>query len=394
MDMESRLKQVIEGAVADGEVPCCTLLLMRRGQEELYLEAGFRDIEAELSVARDSIFRLYSMTKPVTAAAVMILLERGLLELSEPVSKYLPGFADQLVDNHGKMEKVQREMVIFDLLNMTGGLVYDGEHEAGRQTRRVFTQITAGLLEKPGGTLGTVEAANRLGRCPLAFHPGTSWAYGCSADVAGAIVEVVSGMRLGAFMEKEIFGPLGMQDTGFFVPPEKQSRLVKAYGCESGNKPTLYTGCHLGILNAMDAVPIFESGGAGLVSTLDDYCCFTEMLHGGGTYGGRQLLKPGTAAYLTSGCLNQQQQKARDQWPWLNGFTYSHFMRVLKEPGQAVTLGSPGEYGWDGWLGCYFTNAPREKLTIMMMTQKKDAGTMSLTRKIRNIVYSEMLEGR
>ena len=139
----------------------------------------------------------------------------------------------------------------------------------------------------------------------------------------------------------------------------------------------------------MDRRPAFESGGAGLVSTVDDYLHFAMMLQNGGEYRGRRILGKSTVEFMTRRQLERKQQEYLDEWFGLDGFTDGNFMRILQKPEKAVTLGSRGEYGWDGWLGCYFANAPQEKQTILLMTQKKDSGTFALTRKIRNIIYSD-----
>lgn len=386
---KQRLWEAITESVEKREISGCSLLVQKENTEEIYLEAGFADLEEKKPIQRDTIFRLFSMSKPVTAAAMMLLLERGKIDLCDPVSKYLPDFRNQKVFHNGQLEEVQREMILMDLLNMTSGLVYNGETEAGRQTAALFDEVIEGLDEGDGGRITTVEFANRLGELPLAFQPGTAWCYGTSADAAGAVVEMVSGMKFGEFLEKELFEPLEMKDTGFWVPKEKQSRLARVYECREGEPSLLYTGHNLGIRNSMDRRPAFESGGAGLVSTVDDYLHFAMMLQNGGEYRGRRILGKSTVEFMTRRQLERKQQEYLDEWFGLDGFTYGNFMRILQKPEKAVTLGSRGEYGWDGWLGCYFANAPQEKQTILLMTQKKDSGTFALTRKIRNIIYSD-----
>ena len=388
----NRLQWILDDAVARGEIPGAILMVRKEGKETVYLESGYADIEAKKPVARDSIYRLYSMSKPITATAVMILVERGLIDLADPVCRYLPGFCGQMVaaaDEH--VEKPWRDVNIQDLVNMTSGLVYEGNHLTGRQTEALFEEVIKGLDEGEGGKYGTVEIANRLGQIPLAFQPARSWCYGTSADVAGALVEVVSGMRFGDFLEKELFNPLEMVDTGFWVPEEKQSRLVKTYECNEGKPSVLYIGNHLGIRNAMDRRPAFESGGAGLVSTIDDYSHFAQMLLNGGSYKGKQILSPAMVRFMTGHVLSAEQQEVfeREGMAWLEGFSYGNFMRVLVNPGRSTTLGSKGEYGWDGWLGCYFANAPQDQMTILMMTQKKDSGTFRMTRLLRNTIYNQ-----
>lgn len=388
--IKERLQQVMDASVTKGETPGCLLMVIKDGEEQVYLESGYADIEAKKPVSRDDIFRLYSMSKPITAAAMMILVERGVVDLAEPVSKYLPGFRDQIVRSaDGRTEKPDHEVLLEDLMNMTSGLTYGGMNETGRLTDALFEEVIRGIEEENGGTIGTVEFANRLGKIPLLYQPGQSWSYGTSADVIGAVIEVASGMRFGDFLKKEIFEPLGMWDTDFWVPAEKQSRLEKVYDCQEGQPPVRYTENNLGIQNDMAYRPAYEAGGAGLASTIDDYAKFAQMLLNGGTYNGAQILRPATVKFLGSHTLSAAQQAGFDNWIGLEGFSYGNLMRVLVDPTRAVTLGSKGEFGWDGWLGCYMEVVPEKHMTFLMMTQKKDAGTYTLSRKIRNIVFSE-----
>lgn len=388
--IKERLQQVMDASVAKGETPGCLLMVIKDGEEQVYLESGYADIEAKKPVSRDDIFRLYSMSKPITAAAMMILVERGVVDLAEPVSKYLPGFRDQIVRSaDGRTEKPDHEVLLEDLMNMTSGLTYGGMNETGRLTDALFEEVIRGIEEENGGTIGTVEFANRLGKIPLLYQPGQSWSYGTSADVIGAVIEVASGMRFGDFLKKEIFEPLGMWDTDFWVPAEKQSRLEKVYDCQEGQPPVRYTENNLGIQNDMAYRPAYEAGGAGLASTIDDYAKFVQMLLNGGTYNGVQILRPATVKFLGSHTLSAAQQAGFDNWIGLEGFSYGNLMRVLVDPTRAVTLGSKGEFGWDGWLGCYMEVVPEKHMTFLMMTQKKDAGTYTLSRKIRNIIFSE-----
>ncbi|PFN97274.1 serine hydrolase [Bacillus sp. AFS076308] len=379
-----QVKKILTNSIEKNEIAGGNVMVIKGGKEIFYHEDGLADREAGLPIRRDSIFRLYSMSKPVTAAAVMILLERGEIDLYEPVSQFLDGFKYQMVCEGDRLVPTEREVTLTDLLSMTSGLVYGGVNRAGRETEALFQEIDNRLFSD--SPMGTVEAMNKLGKCALAFQPGSNWQYGISADVLGAVVEVVSGKRFGEFLQKEIFGPLDMQDTGFWVPEEKRFRLVNAYADNGKGELLLYTGNHLGIINKMDREPAFESGGAGLVSTIDDYARFAKMLMNEGSLNGVQILRPKTVKYLTSGTLNAAQQKGFDNWFTLSGHSYGNLMRVMTDCSKAGGLGSLGEYGWDGWLGAYFCNCPKDDVTFLFMIQKTDAGTTALTRKLRNIL--------
>jgi CubicO group peptidase (beta-lactamase class C family) len=385
----NQIKEVLHTGIKNGDVAGANMLVIKDGQESLYHEDGLADIASNRPIKRDTLFRLYSMTKPITAAAVMILLEGGQIDLFDPVCQYIPGFIGQKVDAYGQLIPVMRDVTIKDLLSMTSGLVYpNDENLAGEATLELFQEIDQKLLGEKA--LSTLEIANRLGQCPLTFQPGTSWQYGTSADVLGAIVEVVSGQKFGRFLEQKIFEPLGMRDTGFWLPQEKRNRLATAYEMTNKNDRFPYEGNHLGIINAMDRQPAFESGGAGLVSTIDDYARFAQMLMNRGSLDNVQILKPKTVNYLTSSTLQAEQQENFDLWHTLSGHSFGNLMRVMTDHRQAGLLGSNGEYGWDGWLGAYFCNCPEDNLTILIMMQKKDAGTTSLTRKLRNTVYASL----
>jgi len=383
-----KVKKVVRKSIEKNEIAGGNLMVIKEGKEIFYYEDGFADREAGLPIRRDSIFRLYSMSKPITAAAVMILLERGEIDLYDPVSQFLDGFKNQMVCENEWLEPVDREVTLKDLLSMTSGLVYGGDDRAGQETMALFQEIDNRLLgDSP---MGTVEAMNKLGRNALAFQPGTSFQYGTSADVLGAVVEVVSGKRFGDFLKEELFEPLKMWDTGFWLPEEKRDRLVKTYEDNNDGDLMLYTGNHLGIVHQMDRDPAFESGGAGLVSTIDDYAKFARMLMNDGSLDGVQILRPQTVKYLTSGTLNTVQQEGLDAWFTLSGYSYGNLMRVMTDCSKAGGLGSHGEYGWDGWLGAYFCNCPKDDVTFLFMMQKKDSGTTALTRKLRNIILSSL----
>ncbi|WP_019913810.1 serine hydrolase domain-containing protein [Paenibacillus sp. HW567] len=384
----AQLKETLRASINNHEIAGANLMVIKNSQEVFYHDDGLADIETGRPIARDSIFRLYSMTKPVTATSIMMLLEQGEIDLFDPVSKFIPSFRNQMVVKEGELVQASREVTIHDLLNMTSGLLYDGPDLAGQHSYALFQELDSRLFSV--NPMTTMEFASRLGQGPLSFDPGTSWQYGTSADVLGAIVEAVSGMSYGEFLKKKLFDPLDMHDTGFGLPEEKSARLAKTYQDDGTGGLKLYSGNHLGINHQMDRTPAFESGGAGLASTIDDAAKFTTMLMNQGSLNGVQLLKPRTVEFLTSASLTTNQQKEFANWHSLCGHSYGNQMRFMTDPAKAGFIGSTGEYGWDGWLGAYFTNSPQEELTILFMVQKKDAGTMSITRKLRNIIFSSL----
>lgn len=389
-ELSNKLKQELIRAVERQETAGANILILKDGKEAAYAQAGYADLEERKPFERDTITRLYSMTKPITSAAAMVLIERGLLDPGASVEEFLPGFRNARVAGKEGLTPVHRPVRIQELLQMTSGLVYGGDvsNASYLETEKLFEEIKEKLFKEEALTTG--EIANRLGQIPLAFQPGSAWQYGTSADVLGAVIEVISGKRYGEFLQETFFEPLEMQDTAFYVPQEKQHRLSKVYE-KTAEGLILYTENHLGIMNSMEKQPAFESGGAGLASTMEDYSHFAAMLLAGGTYKGKEILKPQTVRYMTRAELLPWQQEVFDHnWDSLGGYTYGNLMRVAKEPGKTFFMATAGEYGWDGWLGDYFSNSPKNGITMLVSQQLRDAGTTSLTRRLKNIVWSEL----
>ena len=382
----NRLGELLEESVRSGQIAGGNLCVLHRGEEVYYAEAGYADIANQRKMKRDSIFRLYSMTKPITSAAVMLLMERGVIDLLDPVSKYIPTFAGIRVATSEGDVAANRPVTVKDCLSMTSGLTYNCDPDpASRDAALVYDELDRRLYSD--NPMTTMEMASKMGQGRLAFQPGEGWRYGTSADILGAVVEAASGVRFGEFLKREFFEPLHMKDTGFGLDASKRDRLTKVYEV-TGDGLAEYHGNHLGICNHMDADIQFESGGAGLVSTIADYRHFAQMLINGGTYQGRIYLSPSTVAYMTGCRLYPHQQAMMAGWESLAGYSYSNLMRVLTEPSLAVINGSQGEYGWDGWLGPYFANMPEVDTTFLLMVQLKDSGTFTLTRKLRNVLAS------
>ncbi len=409
-EIKAKLSRAMNDAIADNEVAGVNILVTKDDSEIIYAQEGMADKEAGRPMSRDAIFRMYSMTKPITATAAMILMERGQIDLGQPVADFIPVYAKQKVYDAKTDSLVEphRAMCIKDLLNMTSGLVYgDGETVAGKAMGKVIDDAQAGLeadikayesgkaqeLGYQKKQMSTLEFAERLGECPLAFEPGSSWKYGTSADVLGAVIEIASGMKLSEFMQKEIFEPLGMRDTAFWIPAEKRDRLAAAYETyrdSDGKHIRRFDRNNLAVSNCMAFEPAYLAGGAGLASTIDDYMKFASMLLHGGSYDGKRILSQRTVSYMTGAGLEPQQRDGMRENIDMPGFSYSNLMRVCTEPSHYTGLAVGGEYGWDGWLGMYFANIPAENMTILMGTQRTDAGTFGLTKKLRNIILSQL----
>ena len=381
MGLQERLSACLRQAVENHEAAGVSLLVLKDGKELCHAREGYADIAAGKQLRRDSIFRLYSQSKPVTAAAAMILVDRGILDLMAPVDQYLPGFANpRVVEADGTVHPAVRGPWILDLLGMTSGTCYPDADPAGQYAARVFDENHAQILA--GGGMNTLDFCNRLGEQPLAFEPGTRWRYGTSADILGAVIEAASGKRFSDFLREELFEPLGMKDTAFWVPEEKRDRLVTCYKRVPGSLET-FSSLHLAV-GVYDREPAFESGGAGLVSTLDDYAAFAGMLMSGGKAAGRRILSEAAVRYMTTPQLTGTIRK--DVWDSLGGYNYSCLMRVCDHPGRAAMFTVKNEYGWDGWLGTYFANLPDQGITFLLAQNVTDMGTGAVTRKCRNIL--------
>ncbi len=383
MSLHDQITDILAAAVENHECAGINVLVRRHGEEMLYTQAGMADVEEGRFVQRDSIFRLYSQSKPITAAAVMLLAERGVVDLMDGVDKYLPGFANgQIIAPDGSLTPASRAPWLMELLGMTAGLAYPDGDPAGQYAAQVFEAAHEQI--RAGGGIPTVEMMNRLGEMPRAFQPGTHWRYSTCADVLGAVVEVATGRKFGDFLREELFVPLKMADTDFWVPEEKRERFVTTYERAPGGMVP-YRGIHLAC-GVYDRAPAFESGGAGLVSTLEDYSHFADMLLAEGVYEGKRVLSRQSVAFLTQPQLSEALR--RDMWDSLDGYSYGKLMRVCVEPGRVAGFARQDEYGWDGWLGSYFCNFPGEGMTLLSMQNTKDSGTTAVVRKVRNAILS------
>ena len=367
-----------------------SICIIHNGKEVYRKEYGEADKELHKPMKADTIFRCYSMTKPITSVAVMSLVEKGVLALSDPASKYLPGFQNQKVYTPEGLVPANREVTIQDLMDMTAGVTYpDASFPAGEYMQKLNDKFYADL-EAGNPTPTTYELANMIGEQPLAFQPGDNWLYGFCADVLGAIIEVVSGKRYIDYLQETIFKPLGMVDTDFYVPEEKQDRFMQFYQYMPETQ-TLdpCTWQHLCLSHMHLKQPTFESGGAGLVSTQDDYSKFVKMMLGMGTYNGVRILGRKTVEWMTQNHLHDKQFEGYN-WTELKGYGYGNLMRCMIHTERSESIGSNGEYGWDGWLGSYVSMDPQEDLGIIYVINKCGGNGYRDVQVIRDIVYAAL----
>ena len=384
-----KIKALGEREVSGGWIAGGTAAVVKDGRQIWSCGFGYADIAAKTPMNEKSIVRLFSLSKPVTACAVLRLIERGELDLFSSVWWYLSGFRDAMVAVDGKLVPAEREITIKDLLTMTSGILYPEGGYAGEQMGALFDE---NIKEKDLGIqMSTVDLANEIGKRPLGHQPGEVWHYGLSADVLGAVVEQVSGMKYSEFLRKEIFEPLGMEDTGFYIPKNKLDRAAKVYD-DRGSGLEEFTECFLGLPDpAKCENPMFESGGAGIVSTISDYGKFAGALARGGTSAdGYRLLSEKAVRFMSQPALREDQRAGYAGWQSMPGYSYGCLVRVLDRPEEAMHFGSVGEFGWDGWAGTYVCCDPAENTVSLLFIQRTNAGTNQFTRKVKNVICSAM----
>lgn len=386
--MSERIEKLVKEELKNGNLAGVSIYAIKDGKEVFSKQFGYSNLEEKIEIKRDTIFNIYSMTKPITAAATMLCIERRLFSLDTPVSKFLEGFKNQKVLRNGKLEDVNREVVIKDLLTMTSGVAYPSDTEVGLKVNEVVNEaIEKELMGKP---LKTVEFCNRLGQVPLEFQPGDKWAYGFSADILGAVIEVAAGKKYRDFLKDEFFTPLEMIDTDFYVPEEKWNRFAKVYEYfEENPKLRPYKGYNLAIMR-QNKLPGFESGGAGLVSTYDDYLHFDIMLINNGVYKNNRILSKESIEFMRTNHLNEKQMKTYD-WENLKGYGYGTLVKVLKDKNLANTPGAIGEFGWGGWAGTESIIDPENNIIILYFIQrinKDDKFEINIRNQIYKIYFN------
>jgi CubicO group peptidase (beta-lactamase class C family) len=353
----ARLSTVTHAHVETGQLPGAVLLVARYGRIAYFESFGYRDRAASAPMTKAAIFRIASMTKPITSVAVMMLQEEGKLQIYEPVSRYLPELAKPKVgvektdpqtgQKAFDTAEAQREITIQDLLRHTSGLTYGTRGDG--PVKQLYREAKIGDRD-----ITNAELVTKLGQLPLLYQPGTRWEYGVSTDVLGRLVEVVSGKSLGEFFEERIFRPLGMQDTAFHVPADKLDRSAQPWQRPGG--PPTASPRDVAIAYA------FQSGGGGLVSTASDYLRFCSMLLNGGEWQGVRLLGLKTVEYMTADHLGTIPYESP-------GMGFGLGFQVRREVGVARLPGSVGEYGWAGAAGTVFWIDPSEQLIAIYMVQ-------------------------
>jgi CubicO group peptidase (beta-lactamase class C family) len=389
-----RIPRFFQAYVDDGRLAGAVSLVSRRGQVVHAEAIGSADLEAGAPMALDTIFRIYSMTKPITSVALLSLYEEGRFQLDDPVSRFIPAFADLRVWGDGNALQhtttfPEREMTVRDLLTHTSGLTYGfmGRHPVDALYRRQGI----GGLDKAGTLASMVEALSEL---PLLFSPGSRWSYSVATDVCGHLVEVLSGQTLDRFFAERIFEPLGMVDTGFSVPDDALDRFAACYQKGPDGRAALVDAP--GTSDYRQA-PSFLSGGGGLVSTAGDYHRFCRMLLQKGELDGARILGRKTVELMTAnhlpggGDLTTMGQAVFSETSYA-GIGFGLGVSVMLDPATAQVTGTAGEYAWGGAASTMFWVDPEEELIGMLLTQLLPSGCWPIRREMRTLAYSALVD--
>ena len=395
----NRITAVLQNEVKEKRLPGAVVMVARKGKLVYSQAVGELNNAAGGAMKTDSIFRIYSMTKPLASTAVMMLVEEGKIQLTDPVSKFLPSFKGPMVSVptldpvfHGvsfRLVAANREPTIQDLLRHTSGIAY-GELTRNTLVREAY--VKAGVYKptldfdarEPAGA----QMADQLGKAPLTQQPGTTWEYSLSVDVQGRVVEAVTGKRLGEFLQERVFGPLKMVDSGFHVPANKAARVAEPFPKDP------LTGVDNKLID-VSKVPGNDSGGAGGVSTASDYLRYCQAMLGGGQLEGARILSRSTVTLMTSDHLGSAINTTSNPGMLLlgsAGYTFGLGFLVRQADGIAGVHGSAGEFTWAGYAGTYFWAEPKEQICAVYMTQAPSPQRASYRRMMKDLVSQALVD--
>jgi CubicO group peptidase (beta-lactamase class C family) len=376
------VKSTVQKMVDKKEVAGAVTIIARHGKVVYVESQGMMDMDAGKPMQADTIFRFYSMTKPITTTAAMILCEEGRFQLDEPVSKYLPEFKPSRVHtgNGNEMADIKREVTIRDLMRHTSGLTYG--FFGNSPVDKLY--LNAKVLADPNDDLAGL--ITKLSKLPLVYEPGTHFNYSVSTDVLGRLVEVVSGKPLDEFFQERIFAPLDMKDTGFFVPEDKLDRFAACYGPDGkgGLKAT-----DVPAKSRYRAKPKLLSGGGGLVSTGRDYLRFCQMILQGGELEGKRILRKETVEQMTTNQLPKEAMPLSLAGVARPGVGFGLGFSVRTAPG--LEPGAVGEYGWGGAASTHFWISPKHDLVVVALQQYMPFH-MRLEQATKPIIYGAMTD--
>jgi CubicO group peptidase (beta-lactamase class C family) len=379
----SRIDKTLQTMIADGRAAGALVLIWKDGREAYFGTAGFADREARKPIARDNLFQVWSMTKPVTGVGLMRLWEQGRFGLDEPLAKYLPEYAGTRVfagmDAAGKpiLKSPDRPILVRDILRHTAGFAYwDGE---------TYPEHVLGQVDPLNVNNTLAEFSQKMATIPLMYEPGTQWRYSAAVDVQARLIEKLSGEPFETYMQRQVLGPLAMKDSAWTQPEERFPRLATPYEVGPDDKLRRKSPADIRKMNFSDRK--LTMGGAGLATTADDYMRFARMLLGHGTLDGVHILRPSTVKLMTT---DQLDPTMTDRW-WLptkgnGGFGFDLFVRDGQPKNAAENRGSTGEFFWDGAWSTLFWVDPANDMAVVFLVQT-DPYNFSLHHDIREAVY-------
>jgi CubicO group peptidase (beta-lactamase class C family) len=376
-----RIAPVMQAYIDQGKLAGTLIMVARNGQIAYINAQGMMDKEAKKPMREDTIFRIYSMTKPITAVAAMTLWEQGKFHMNDPISNYLPEFEKMKVYVSGAgeemiVEDANQPIRVIDLFTHTAGFSYGF---TGSEVDNLYRK----LLQKPD-ELKRSNILSKVADLPLSHQPGTAWQYGVSTDILGFLVEKISGKKLGDYLQETVFGPLEMQDTGFFVPADKVDRFAQIYTANKQGQTVVMKNEPLGDFLSD---PDIHNAGGGMVSTLHDYFTFAQMLLNGGEINGTRILGRKTVEYLTSNHLPENLIPFEAKSP---GEGFAMAMSVTVDPNMSLFMNSKGTYGWAGLASTHFRIDPEEKLIVIAMAQFMPTAFHRYNEDLRNLVYQAL----
>ncbi len=382
-----QVRNTLSRFVNDRQIAGCSVRIMKDDEVRFEGSFGYADIEKKIRMSENTIFPIASMSKVITVVGIMRLYEQGLFKLWDPVSEFLPGFKNPKIavekeDGKCEIADARGEVTMRQLFTMTSGVPYAGKDTAAARIRMEKEKETQASFFIEGGKIpGTREICDMVGQLPLAFEPGERWMYGFSIDILGGVIEALTGRTLGDYLKETVFDPLGMSDTGFFVPEEKQDRIATLYRIHDAMTPDRR--------EYPREKPVFESGGGGLFSTVRDYSRFAQMLLHGGTLDGVRILGRKTVDLISMDHLTPEQQ-ATHNWDTQRGYGYGLGVRVMTHPEIADINGSVGEWGWDGAFGNWFCVDPKENLTCVYLTTNLPGDHYRFIPKLMASMYASL----
>jgi CubicO group peptidase (beta-lactamase class C family) len=377
-----RIHVKMQQYIDDGKIAGIVTLVARKGQIAHFEKFGFQDLQTKKPMELDTIFRIYSMTKPITNVALMMLYEQGLFHMNDPISKFIPDFKNvKVLGKDGKLQDPEREISIHDLLTHTAGLSYAED---------VNSPVDKAYLEAEvwDPSIDNREFVRRIASLPLRFHPGQNWFYSVATDVLGHLMEILTDRALPDFLDETIFQPLGMEDTSFIVPPDKVDRFATLYGL---TKEGPLEKIEKTVGGEYFDIKVFY-GGSGLVSTAQDYLRFAQLVLNKGELDGVRLLGRKTVDWMTINHLPQDLLKIVPAQDLMPGFGFGIGFSIVVDLPRSAMLGSLGSHGWGGWASTHFWIDPSEELIGILMLQYIPSGTYPIHMDIRNLTYQALID--